>query len=73
MYRSKQNEARDFDIFGTCENDQPDLAINEQKYACVDDNIEFEVYDSVRPYMYSTVDYQPADQVEFRVGPCVIN
>ena len=61
MYRSKQNEARDFDIFGTCEGQSPDLAASEKKYACVDDSIEFELYDSLSPYMYSTVDYFPAD------------
>ena len=46
MYRSKQNEARDFDIFQTCPNQSSDVAKSKQKYACVDDNIEFEVYDS---------------------------
>ena len=61
MYRSKQNEARDFDIFGTCEGQSPDLAVSEQKYACVDDSIDLVVYDSLSPYMYSTEDYQPAD------------
>ena len=70
MYRSKQNEARDFDVFGTCDG----LDSSETKEACIDDNIEFEVYDTLSPYMYATADYKlGTDQVEFRVGPCVIN
>lgn len=79
MYRSKQDEARDFDVFGPCKFHNPDeseaeVVLSELKNQCIADSNEIELYETQNPYMYSTKDYyqvQGNDQAIFRVGPCV--
>ena len=58
MYRSKQDEARDFDIFGPCQFQTSDeVVLSELKYQCIADSNEIELYETQDPYMYSTKNY----------------